>query len=557
MGHSLKETAIFWDFDSCPAEAESSGFALVDRIRSFSLQFGAIKSFKAYLAVSDYNAAVSNGRALPLRSEMQSSGVSLTDVPGRKDVADRMLIVDMLAYAFERPPSTTTLILITAETAFAYCLSVLRMREYRVVLLTPEQMSTSSLIAQVPIWFAWSPGVVKEESSPPQPQRSKEPTQSRSTHQLRRDTTNECGDVRYEADLVDPTNNTPIKQPFPQPTHKHISETSNFPVSDSVTTEKEVNIEDYLLRKRGASTSAMEDPFHDIPAERHTAYVGNALPPATPEQTSLSPSEMTMPYQQTQLDDAFPFNKLVGQSAFSAQGNGLDHVQRPSSSAPVVSGGPQDDEQSLSSQSDTESVGQPESIEEFPVNYQSPSSKAQGSSSIAAILDRPTVAPHFKVLLSLMKHYNKAGEKSIHAARLASQLPKRQPNVFSEAGCDTARDPVKRYLKAAIKAGILLKDSGRFFSLHPNMAPSFVPSGVPTHYRVLVTFMKEVQATGRWKVTRKTLGEELPKRQANLYAQAGLGSDSDQLEKYLGGAIEIGLLIRISRAYVSLHPSYR
>ncbi|KAF5324944.1 hypothetical protein D9611_004357 [Ephemerocybe angulata] len=329
MGHSLKETAVFWDFGSCPAGAESSGFTLVDRIRSFALQFGAIKTFKAYLTVTDHNAAVANGRALPLRSEMQSSGVSLTDVPGRKDVADRMLIVDMLAYAFERPPSTTTLILITAETAFAYCLSVLRMREYRVALLTPEQMSTSSLIAQVPICFDWAPDVVDEEDLPPQPQRPKKPTQTYSTPQPRGDATKEPTAVPRAVDLVGPTNST-SKQPLLNPTDTHLSAASTFPVSYSATREEEVDIEDYLPRQQDTATSAAEDLFHVLPtvAERHTREAGNALSTAIP----TTPEEL--PKQKTQFDSIGSVDRSSldsdspPSSSPSSESDHHDHVKR-------------------------------------------------------------------------------------------------------------------------------------------------------------------------------------------------------------------------------------
>lgn len=49
--------------------------------------FGSVKLFKAYLEVSQQISS-------SLRTELQASGVSLTDCPhnGRKDVADKMLI---------------------------------------------------------------------------------------------------------------------------------------------------------------------------------------------------------------------------------------------------------------------------------------------------------------------------------------------------------------------------------------------------------------------------------------------------------------------------------
>lgn len=62
----------------------------MDNIRSVAQSFGSVKLFKAYLEVSEH---VPLSRPI-LLSELQSSGVSLTDCPhnGRKDVADKMII---------------------------------------------------------------------------------------------------------------------------------------------------------------------------------------------------------------------------------------------------------------------------------------------------------------------------------------------------------------------------------------------------------------------------------------------------------------------------------
>jgi len=63
----------------------------VNNIRSVAQTFGSVKLFKAYLEVAEQ---VPVSRAVLLRSELQSSGVSLTDCPhnGRKDVADKMIL---------------------------------------------------------------------------------------------------------------------------------------------------------------------------------------------------------------------------------------------------------------------------------------------------------------------------------------------------------------------------------------------------------------------------------------------------------------------------------
>jgi hypothetical protein len=63
----------------------------VNNIRTIAQTFGSVKLFKAYLEVTEQ---LPVSRAVLLRSELQSSGVSLTDCPhnGRKDVADKMII---------------------------------------------------------------------------------------------------------------------------------------------------------------------------------------------------------------------------------------------------------------------------------------------------------------------------------------------------------------------------------------------------------------------------------------------------------------------------------
>lgn len=105
------EVAIFWDYgeyklllsttdlsklcffitENCPAPTSTSGYAIVNNIRSVAQTFGSVKLFKAYLEVTEQ---VPVSRAVVLRSELQSSGVSLIDCPhnGRKDVADKMIL---------------------------------------------------------------------------------------------------------------------------------------------------------------------------------------------------------------------------------------------------------------------------------------------------------------------------------------------------------------------------------------------------------------------------------------------------------------------------------
>lgn len=77
--------------ENCHAAAHISGYEIVRKIRHVAHDFGSIKLFKAYLELSE---PAANSKSLNLRSELQLSGVSLTDTPhnGRKDVADKMML---------------------------------------------------------------------------------------------------------------------------------------------------------------------------------------------------------------------------------------------------------------------------------------------------------------------------------------------------------------------------------------------------------------------------------------------------------------------------------
>ena len=76
---------------SCPVptSVNMSGFDIVDRIRTLALRVGVIKSFKGYMPSIN---TVANLASSNLRSQLQSSGISLIDVSGRQDIADKMVI---------------------------------------------------------------------------------------------------------------------------------------------------------------------------------------------------------------------------------------------------------------------------------------------------------------------------------------------------------------------------------------------------------------------------------------------------------------------------------
>ncbi|KAH9951356.1 NYN domain-containing protein [Amylocystis lapponica] len=156
---NFEHVAVFWDYENCAPPSGVPGYDIVNSIRQIAHRFGSIKLFKAYLELSE----LSSPKSLSLRSELQSCGVSLTDCPhnGRKDVADKMMIVDMLTYAIDTP-APATIILISGDRDFVYAVSVLRFRRYRVVLLAPGK-THASLKAQASEVLHWDVDVLGKE----------------------------------------------------------------------------------------------------------------------------------------------------------------------------------------------------------------------------------------------------------------------------------------------------------------------------------------------------------------------------------------------------------
>ena len=64
-----------------------------------------------------------------------------------------ILKVDMLAYAIDNP-APATIILISGDRNFAYAFSILRLRQYQVVLVAPPSAHTS-LTSQASVCMDW------------------------------------------------------------------------------------------------------------------------------------------------------------------------------------------------------------------------------------------------------------------------------------------------------------------------------------------------------------------------------------------------------------------
>ncbi|KAI9067045.1 DUF537-domain-containing protein [Trametes sanguinea] len=162
VNESLHEhVAIFWDYENCTPPCNVPGYDVVNNIRQVAHEYGSVKLFKAYLELSEQ----SSSKSIGLRSELQSCGVSLTDCPhnGRKDVADKMMIVDMLTYAIDNP-APATIILISGDRDFVYAVSVLRLRRYRVVVVAPFT-AHDSLKSQATVVLDWQADIMRKTTT--------------------------------------------------------------------------------------------------------------------------------------------------------------------------------------------------------------------------------------------------------------------------------------------------------------------------------------------------------------------------------------------------------
>ncbi|KDQ08357.1 hypothetical protein BOTBODRAFT_166064 [Botryobasidium botryosum FD-172 SS1] len=148
----VERVGIFWDFENCPPPSNTPGYIVADSVRRMAHRFGSVTLFKAYLELSENTSP----KTLTLRSELQSSGVSLTDCPhnGRKDVADKMLMIDMMAWCLDNA-TPATVVLISGDRDFVYAISVIRQRRYNVVLVVPPQGAHITLKSQANLVLEW------------------------------------------------------------------------------------------------------------------------------------------------------------------------------------------------------------------------------------------------------------------------------------------------------------------------------------------------------------------------------------------------------------------
>ncbi|KAG8364254.1 hypothetical protein BUALT_Bualt19G0109000 [Buddleja alternifolia] len=118
--------AILWDIENCPIPSDIHPEDVAINIR-ITLRVhlaidGSITMFSAY---SDFNAFLRR-----LREGCQRTGFKLIDVPnGRKDAAEKAILVDMFLFAIDNPPPSS-IMLISGDVDFAPALHVLGQRGF-------------------------------------------------------------------------------------------------------------------------------------------------------------------------------------------------------------------------------------------------------------------------------------------------------------------------------------------------------------------------------------------------------------------------------------------
>ncbi|GMH03893.1 hypothetical protein Nepgr_005732 [Nepenthes gracilis] len=155
--------AILWDIENCPVPSDVRPEDVAGNIRMALRVHPVIKGVvTVFSAYGDFNSF-----SRRLREGCQRTGVKLIDVPnGRKDAADKAILVDMFLFALDnRPPSSV--MLISGDVDFAPALHILGQRGYTVILVIPSGVGVSSALSNAGK-FVWDwPSVARGEGFVP------------------------------------------------------------------------------------------------------------------------------------------------------------------------------------------------------------------------------------------------------------------------------------------------------------------------------------------------------------------------------------------------------
>mmetsp|Transcript_25932 Transcript_25932/g.38394 ORF Transcript_25932/g.38394 Transcript_25932/m.38394 type:complete len:706 (+) Transcript_25932:140-2257(+) len=129
--------AIFWDLENMPIPSETSGRDITSSLKNILSHQGDLIQFRGYASIG------LNHIPQEKRSDLQLSGCHLVDCPhnGRKEVADKMIIVDAMQFAFQHPHGAT-MCFITGDVDYAYLLATLQRPQWRTIVISRGTMQS-------------------------------------------------------------------------------------------------------------------------------------------------------------------------------------------------------------------------------------------------------------------------------------------------------------------------------------------------------------------------------------------------------------------------------
>lgn len=136
---------VLWDIENVCIPSEHNGAQIVHAIGKSlqKLRNGVVRRIVAFVDI--------NKLRLVHRNELQSHGVLLMHVEtaGRKDAADKALIVELMLTALD-VPLPTGIALLSGDQDYAYPIAILRQRGFSTVVIAPYRSASSPLLTSVP-----------------------------------------------------------------------------------------------------------------------------------------------------------------------------------------------------------------------------------------------------------------------------------------------------------------------------------------------------------------------------------------------------------------------
>lgn len=122
---------VLWDIENISIPTQASAALVVSQIKDAISPYGQVKQFRAYASVSLGHIPEEK------RSELHLPGCNLVDSPhlGRKEVADKMIIVDAMEFAYTHIDGAT-LCFITGDVDYAYLLSKLDKPQWTTIVIS-------------------------------------------------------------------------------------------------------------------------------------------------------------------------------------------------------------------------------------------------------------------------------------------------------------------------------------------------------------------------------------------------------------------------------------